>query len=207
MKFVIVHGAFGSIKENWFSDLQNDLLALGQEVILPQFPVDDWDKITNAGPTIPQEHQYLKNWLATFEPIAKTCKPTDQLCFIGHSLGPVFILHVVEQFQLQLNSAIFVSPFMESLHSKEYWQFDHVNDSFYKKDFDFAAMKKQIPFSYVVYSDNDPYVDKKFPLAFAASLGSSLIPVVNAGHVSNPRYESLLLELCKTRIDIASYSK
>lgn len=207
MKFVIAHGAFGSIKENWFSQLQKDLIAIGQEVILPQFPVDDWEKITNAGPTVPQEHQYLKNWLATFEPIAKSFHSTDKLCFIGHSLGPVFILHAVEQFRLQLDSAIFVSPFMESLHSDEYWQFDHVNDSFYKTDFDFEAIKKQIPLSYVVYSDDDPYVNKKFPLAFATSLNSSLIPLVSAGHISNSRYASLLLELCKTRINVSSYLK
>ena len=200
MKFIIFHGAFGSPKENWFPALKEKLEAIGQEVIIPQFPVDDWDEVTKNGPTVPQKNQYLKNWLAAFDPIAKQCVPNERICCIGHSLGPVCILHAVEQFQLQLDSAIFVSPFMESLHSKEFWQFDHVNDSFYKTDFDFSDLKKRIPVSYVVYSEDDPYVDRKFPLKFADALGSAVISVTNAGHVSKPIYASLLFELAKTRV-------
>ncbi|MFZ2025449.1 MAG: hypothetical protein WAV51_04145 [Microgenomates group bacterium] len=96
---------------------------------------------------------------------------------------------------------------MESLHSKEFWQFDHVNDSFYKTDFDFSDLKKRIPVSYVVYSEGDPYVDQKFPLKFARLLESAIVPVMNAGHVSNPIYASLLLEIAKTRLDQAAYLK
>lgn len=202
MKFVLFHGAFGSSEGNWNPDLKKALESIGQEVIVPQFPVDDWDEVTKAGPGTPQKNQYLKNWLKTFEPIAKTFSPSDTLCFVGHSLGPVFMLHAVEQFHLQLDSAIFVSPFMESLHSKEFWQFDHVNDSFYKTDFDFADLKKRIPISYVVYSNNDPYVDKKYPLSFAGTLDSSIIRMEKAGHVSDKKYASLLFELCKTRIGL-----
>jgi len=200
MKFIIFHGAFGNPEENWFPSLKEKLEAIGQEVIIPQFPVDDWDEITKNGPTVPQKNQYLKNWIATFEPIVKRCASNEKICFIGHSLGPIFMLHVVEQFQLQLDSAIFVSPFMESLHSKEFWQFDHVNNSFYKTDFNRDNLKKRIPVSYVIYSEDDPYVDSKFPLKFANTLGSSVIPVVNAGHVSKPIYASLIFELAKTRI-------
>ena len=202
MKFIIFHGAFGSPEGNWFPTLKEKLEAVGQEVIIPQFPVDDWDEVTQNGPAVPQKNQYLKNWLTTFEPVAKRCVPDEKICCIGHSLGPVFMLHAIEQFHLQLDSAIFVSPFMESLHSKEFWQFDHVNDSFYKTDFNFNDLKKRIPVSYVVYSEDDPYVDQKFPLKFASVLGSAIIPMTSAGHVSNPIYASLLFELCKTRIEL-----
>lgn len=207
MKFVIFHGAFGSPDGNWFPALKEKLEAIGQEVLVPQFPVDDWDEVTSAGPQVPQKNQYLKNWLTAFEPFAKTIAEGEKVCFIGHSLGPVFMLHVVKQYKLQLDSAIFVSPFMESLHSKEFWQFDHVNDSFYKTDFDFMDLKKRIPVSYVVYSEDDPYVDKKFPLKFAGAFESAIISMTSAGHVSSPVYASLLFELAKTRLDSAVYLK
>jgi len=200
MKFIIFHGAFGSPEGNWFPALKEKLEGIGQSVIVPQFSVDDWDEVTSAGQKVPQRNQYLKNWLQGFEEVNKKIVPGEKLCFIGHSLGPVFMLHVVEQYKLQLDSAIFVSPFMESLHSKEFWQFDHVNDSFYKTEFDFADLKNRIPVSYVVYSEDDPYVDKKFPLKFAGALGSAVIPMVSAGHVSNPIYASLMFELAKTRV-------
>lgn len=207
MKFIISHGAFGSPEENWFPQLKKDLESIGQQVTVPQFPVDDWDEVTKAGPAVQQKHQYLKNWMKIFESVYQTFSSTDELCFIGHSLGSVFILHAVEQFKLQLNSAIFVSPFMDSLHSKEYWQFDHVNDSFYKTDFDFEKLKKLIPVSYVLYSDDDPYVGKKYSSVFAKTMGSSVIPMTKAGHVSNKMYAPLLFELCKTRLDLSKYLK
>lgn len=207
MKFIIFHGAFGSPEGNWFPALKEKLEAIGQEVIIPKFPVDDWDEVTKAGSQVPQTNQYLKNWITAFEPVAKQCTSDEKICFIGHSLGPVFMLHVAQQFHLQLDSAIFVSPFMESLHSKEFWQFDHVNNSFYKTDFDFSDLKKRIPVSYVVYSEDDPYVDQKFPLKFAEALGSAVIPMMKAGHVSNSIYASLLFELAKTRLGPDAYLK
>jgi predicted alpha/beta hydrolase family esterase len=205
MKFVIFHDAFGDPEENWFPQLKKDLESAGQSVIVPKFPIDDWNEVINAGPTVPNKNQNLQNWLQTFEPITKTFLPTDELCFIGHSLGPVFILHAVTAFNLHLNSAIFVSPFMSSLHSEKYWQFDHVNNSFYKTDFDFKKLKMQIPFSYVLYSDTDPYVGEKYSSVFAQAMGSSIMPVMKAGHISDKMYAPLIFELCKTRLDQSKF--
>lgn len=209
MKFVLFHGAFGSPEGNWFPQLKEKLEALGQTVIAPQFPVDSWDEVTKDGPNKPLKNQSLASWFKAFEPIAKTFKKNEKLCFVGHSLGCVFILHVVEKFNLKLDCAIFVVPFMDKLGDK-YWQFDHANDSFYKTAWDFEKLKKLIPTSYVLHSDNDPYVERNHSIIFSKALDSSLIFVKRAGHMNsevNLNEFPLVFELCNTRLDLTLYQR
>ncbi|HLD57803.1 MAG TPA: alpha/beta fold hydrolase [archaeon] len=204
MKFVMFHGSFGSPEGNWFPELKEKLLHFGQEVIVPDFPVESWEELTNN----PEKSlkQSLDSWLAAFDKIYKTFKKDDKLCFVGHSLGCLFILHAVSKYNIKLDSVIFVSPFLEKLNKQ--WQIDLVNKTFYKKDFDFEKLKALIPVSYVLYSDNDPYVDKKYPLDFAKSINSSPIFVKKAGHMNlevNLNEFPLVYELCKTRLDLSLY--
>lgn len=209
MKFVIIHGAFGSPEGNWFPVLSEKLESLGQEVISPQFPIEDFEEITRLGPKTSPKHQSLANWLKVFEKeVLPEIKKEEKICMIGHSLGPVFILHAADKYDLKLDSAIFVIPFLEL--GKGDWQYDLVNRTFYKTDFDFVKLKKLIPVSYVIYSDADPYVSKRLPLQFAHLMHSSVIQVQNAGHLNsevNLNEFPLVLELCKSRLDLSLYQK
>ncbi len=211
MKFVIFHGAFGSAEGNWYPELKEKLESLGQEVIIPQYPVDDWDKVTQLGLGIDLRNQNLSNWLKLFKKeVLPKIKKDEKLCFIGHSLGPVFILHIVSKFNIKLDSAIFVSPFMDRLNLKEIWQFDHANKTFYKTDFDFDKLKELIPVSYVLYSDSDPYVKKSHTLLFAKTLESSTIMVKRAGHLNsevNLNEFPLVFDLCVSRLDLDLYQR
>ncbi len=205
MKFVIFHGSFGSPEGNWFPELKERLEAFDQEVIVPKLPVEDWNTIKKDQIT---ENQNLANWFKEFENVYKNLKKDDKVCFIGHSLGCVFILHLVSKYNIKLDSAIFVSPFMESLNGM--WQIEIVNKTFYKKDFDFEKLKKLIPISYTLYSNNDPYVDSKYSLDFSKAINSSPILVSGAGHMNsevNMNEFPLVYELCKTRIDLSLYQR
>ena len=207
MKFVVFHGAFGSPDGNWFPELKEKLEHLGQDVIVPRFPVDNWDEIIKAGPCAKAKNQSLDSWIAAFDKVVKGFRKSDKLCFVGHSLAPLFILHVVEKYSIKLDCAIFVSPFLRPLND---WRFDIVNRSFYKEGFDFSKLQKFIPVSYVLYSDNDPYVDKRYCVEFAEKLGSSQILVKRAGHMNsevNLNEFPLVYELCKTRIDLSLYQR
>jgi predicted alpha/beta hydrolase family esterase len=202
MKFILFHGAFGSPDRNWMPNVKNNLESLGEYVIAPRFPVNSWDEITTNGKEIPPSNQNLENWIKIFDPIAKTLQKGEKLCFVGHSLGPLFILHIVSRYDIQLDSAIFVCPFLDTLHHS--WQIDHVNASFYKTDFNFKTLRKRIPISYSLYSDNDPYVPVRYTLDFAKNLNGSLIEVRGAGHMNTEfGFTSLPLvtELCKTRME------
>ena len=211
MKFVIFHGAFGSPQSNWFPELKEKLLALDQEVIAPQFPVENWKDVSETGPSFTPKNQTLTNWLNVFESeILLKLKKRDKLCFVGHSLAPVFILHAVEKYNIKLDSAIFVSPFMDRLNNKKYWQFDVLNASFYKTDFNFTKLKKLIPSSYVLYSSNDLYVNKKCSIHFAKTMNSSIIDLKGAGHMNsevNLNEFPLVYELFKSRMDLSLYQR
>lgn len=208
MKFVIFHGAFGSPEGNWFPELKEKLEALNQEVIIPRFPVDNWDEVTKAGPNKENKNQNLDNWLRVFEKeVLPQIKKGDKLCFVGHSIGPVFILHAVEKFSLQLDCAIFIAPFLEKLSRQ--WQIDLVNKTFYKTDFNYKKLEKLISISYSLYSENDPYVPQNRALGFIKALKSTSILVKGAGHMNEEIHykPSLIFELCTTRIDLSVYNK
>jgi len=208
MKFVLFHGSFGSPGSNWLPELKDKLESLGQEVIAPVFPVDTWERITASGERVPSEKQNLTNWFFEFEKIYATFEKGEKCVFIGHSLGPLFILHVVEKYNISLDSAIFVCPFLEKLHKS--WQIDHVNKSFYKKDFNFRTLKKLIPVSYVLYSNDDPYVDQKYSEDFGEAMGSSMILLKRAGHMNsevNLNDFPLIMDLCITRLELPLYQR
>lgn len=208
MLYVIFHGSFGNPESNWFPELKDRLEALHQKVLVPAFSVDTWGDITAGGPKGASHNQTLENWLAVFETYLPQLRAEKKLCFIGHSAGPLFILHAVAKFNLQLDSAIFVSPFYEDIKSD--WQFEVVCRSFYAKDIDWESLNKLIPTSYTLYSDNDPYVDEKYSKDFAHKLDSSLISVKKAGHMNsevNLNEFPLVYELCKSRIDLSLYQR
>lgn len=210
MKFIIFHGAFGSSEGNWFPELRRNLTALSQTVIIPQFPQEDSTQLTQSGPNTLITKLTLKSWLSTFQKtVLPEIKPGEPLCFIGHSLGCVFILHLVEKFHLKLDSAIFVGPFMDCLPT-EVWPYDRIIADFAKTTFDFDRLKKLIPDSYVLYSGNDPYVANHQSKLFAKMLDSSTIKLKKAGHMNaevDLEKFSLVLDLCLTRLDLTFAQK
>ena len=199
MQCVILHGAFGNIDENWFPWLKKSLVAMGHEVFLEQYPVDSWDTIEKNGKNNTHTIQNLISWTNFFE---KNTLPrlnkSEGLVFFGHSLSPVFTLHLVLKFNLQLKGVLFASPFLEALNQEATWHFDVVNRTFYKKNFDWQKLKLLVPHSFVLYGDDDPYVPNHFPIDFAHYLQSTVIPVKNGGHLgSNFKEFPLLLDLFK----------
>jgi predicted alpha/beta hydrolase family esterase len=205
MKFVILHGSFGNPKGNWFPWLRRELRNLEQEVIVPKFPIDDYEKISNAGmKKAINEKQTLAAWLAVFEKEVLPKIKNEPVTFIGHSLSPVFILHLVDKYNLEVDCAIFVSPFLKDLERSDLWQFGLVNQTFYKDDFNFEKLKQKIKKSFVIYSDNDPYVGKEWMLEFVEKINSDKILVENGGHLnSEAGFDEfpLVLKLCKKQIE------
>lgn len=201
MTFVLFHGSFGSPEGNWFPYVKDQLEKMRQRVIIPTFPVEDWNRITELGPKAEVHHQSLRHWFKTFMPFAESLIRENNLCFIGHSLGPLFILHVLSKWKIQLKNAIFVCPFLEDLHKD--WQFYVVNKTFYKTNFNYHALKEQIPQSTVIYSSNDPYVENRYSIDFANHLRSGLVKIKNGGHLNNDSgYTTfpLVIDLCKKMI-------
>ena len=117
----------------------------------------------------------------------------EAIGFVGHSIAPIFILHMLVKYNFKLKSAVFVAPFFNIPDVLNVWQFYPVNKTFYSYDFDFEKIKKRIDKSFVVYGDNDPYVPATESPLFAEKLGSKIYVVPRGRHCGNNFKEFPLL--------------
>ncbi len=185
MKYLIMHGAYLSAKEKWFDWLKNEIEEVGGEVIFEKFPVDSYEEVTNIGSDKISEYvpkQSLNTWDDFFTTNILPKVNDEPFVFIGHSIAPVFMLHMLQKYSIKLAGAIFVAPFFDIPYNSETWQFYPVNKTFYSYDFDFSKIQSQLGKSYVVYGDDDPYVPQTEPPLFAAKLGSEVHVVKGGGH-------------------------
>lgn len=159
----IIHGTYGHPKENWFFWLKLELEKLGCKVFVPKFPTP--------------KNQTLENWLKVFEEYKKHLD--ENSIVVGHSLGPAFLLNVLERIDKPIKAAFFVSGFTGLLGNSE---IDEINKSFVDKSFDWQKIKQNCPKFFVFHSDNDPYVLLEKSKEFAKNLGVNVILVKNAGH-------------------------
>ncbi len=185
MKYLIMHGSYGSPEENWFRWLEKELRQQGHEVILDQFPVDSWDEINKIGADKIGSYEAiesLSSWEKYFVDHILPKIKDEEIGFVGHSIAPIFMLHMLNKYDFKLKKAIFVSPFFNIPDAPAVWQFYPVNKTFYAYNFDFDKINSQIGKSYIVYGDNDPYVPATEPPLFAEKLGSEIHVVPGGGH-------------------------
>ena len=163
MNIFIIHGSFGNPKENWFPWLKRELEKTGHKVFVPIFPTP--------------KKQNLNNWLKVFEPYETYLN--EQSIIIGHSLGPAFILSILETLEKSIQACYFVSGFLGLLGNSE---FDEINKTFMDKDFDWEKIKGNCKNFHVYHSDNDPYVPLEKAKEFAEKLNVDVKVVKGAGH-------------------------
>jgi len=177
----IIHGAYGHPEENWFPWLKEELEKEEYKVIIPKFPTP--------------ENQSLDNWLKVFDKYKEEID--NNTIFIGHSLGPAFILTILENINIQIKACFFVSGFIGSLNNP---QFDNLNSTFVDKEFDWDKIKTNCKSFYVFHSDNDPYVPIKKAEELTTKLSVETKIIKNAGHFNKKAGYTkfdMLLELIK----------
>lgn len=163
MNAIIVHGSFGCPAENWFPWLKEELEKIGCKAFVPKFPTP--------------ENQSLENWLKAFEEYRQYLN--GETVLVGHSLGPAFILSVLEELSRPVKAAFFVAGFTGKLNSPK---FDEMNRSFAEKEFNWEQIGKNCRQFFVFHADNDPYVPLEKAQELAKNLGVEPIIVQGAGH-------------------------
>lgn len=164
MNVFIFHGTMGSPESNWFPWLKQQLTNQGIKVYAPRFPTP--------------EGQNLDNWLKVFEPYQK--QVNQDSVFVGHSMGPGFMLRLLEKRKTPILGAILVSPFDSFIGIEPY---DTLNKSFIDHPFDFVKIKQNCQKFVVMAGDDDPYVPIKFPQRIADSLGVELKIIKGGKHL------------------------
>jgi len=161
---IIIHGSYGNPEENWFPWMKKQLEILGCKVYVPKFPTP--------------ENQSLETWLKVFEKYDKYLN--DETILIGHSLGPSFILNILERTDKKIKATFLVSGFTGLLNH----DIDKINGTFTDRMFDWKKIKTNCSRFHVINSDNDPYVPLVKGKDLARKLGTELIILKNAGHIN-----------------------
>ena len=158
----IFHGTAGYPEENWFPWLKEKLEGKGYQVFVPQFPTPDgqsleaWKKVLN---------EYKKH-------------VDQETVFVGHSLGGIFLLKLLEEYSYKAKVGVFVGT---PIGVSPILNYD-ADSSFAGFDFDWEHIKNKSQNFIVFQSDTDPYVGIGNGEKLAEHLGIKLSFVPNAGH-------------------------
>ena len=183
-KIFLIHGAYGNPKENWLPWLKKELEWIGCTVFALKFPTP--------------EGQTLENWRGTFADYYPLID--NDTILIGHSLGPAFILDILEKVKEPVIASFFVAPFIDFLGNPD---FDNINKTFVDREFDWEKIKKNCKKFFVFHSDNDPYVPIEKAKKVAEGVGVEVKVVKGAGHFNEKagykKFE-MLLDMIKKEI-------
>ena len=162
-KAFIFHGTGADRDSHWFSWLHEKLESKGFKVCRPDFPTP--------------ENQELENWLGVLD--EQEMEIDENTVLIGHSLGAVFILNILNRRNVNIKAAYLVSAWTGTLPDE---QFNEWNSTFQDQDFDFEKIKDSVEKVRQFHSDLDPYVPLEKAEKLAADLETNFHLVSEAGH-------------------------
>jgi predicted alpha/beta hydrolase family esterase len=165
-KIIIIHGTMGSPSGNWFPWLSSQLSSNDTKVIIPKMPTP--------------ENQSLSSWFESYN--SKVGMLSSEDIIIGHSLGAVFLLRLLEKSETKIKAGILVSGFTGYLNLAD---FDKLNSSFIEEQFNWSEIKSKADKIISIHSDKDPYIpmSQSIELSNKLSISSTIIP--NAGHLNS----------------------
>jgi predicted alpha/beta hydrolase family esterase len=161
---IIIHGTEGYPEENWFPWLKNELEQRDYDVTVPQFP---------SPPGVPAK---ISEWFDVLNKYKN--KINDTTLLIGHSLGGVFTLRVLEKLDSPVAEAFLVGA---PIGKKPILNYDR-DVAFSGFDFNWGKIRQNAKRFVVFQSDDDPYVGLENGKKLAENLGVELHFVSNAGH-------------------------
>lgn len=164
-KAAIIHGTKGSPEGNWFRWLASELESIGYRTYIPQFPTP--------------EGQSLENWFEHFETVVGELDQHSIL--IGHSVGAVFALRLLERLNSPIGAAILVSGFTGTLGLPEY---DALNATFIAGPFGWDRIRKNAAHIICLSGSDDPYVPIEQGKDIADSLGVNHLVIKGGGHLN-----------------------
>lgn len=160
----IFHGTEGYPEENWFPWLKQKLEDKGVQVFVPQFPTP---------PIVPAK---ISEWFEVLKEYEQYIDANTIL--IGHSLGGIFTLRVLEKLVHPVKASFFVGA---PIGIRPIANYDRDN-SFSGFEFNWDRIKENMGSATVFQSDTDPYVGLGNGEELAKHLGVELSFVPNAGH-------------------------
>lgn len=159
---IIIHGTEGYPEQNWFPWLKKELEQQDYKVSVPQFP---------SPPVVPAK---ISEWFD----VLKGYELDEDTLLIGHSLGGVFTLRILERLDHPVKAAFFVGTPV-GIKPITYYDRDLAFSGF---EFNWDKIRRNAKRFVAFQSDDDPYVDLENGRSLAEKLGIILHFVPNSGH-------------------------
>ncbi|HLC76085.1 MAG TPA: alpha/beta fold hydrolase [Candidatus Peribacterales bacterium] len=161
-KAFLFHGTGGHSAENWFPWMKTQLVAKGYETVIPDFPDSN--------------RPHPSKWYPVIDVLVDQVG-SDSLV-IGHSLGGVMALRLLERIDVQVDLLALVATPL-GIPPIQYIEGD---SPFLEGGFQWEHIRSHAKHSIVFHSDNDPFVCMENGESAAEHLGVELTFVPNAGH-------------------------
>jgi predicted alpha/beta hydrolase family esterase len=162
---ILVHRWSGGANDDWRPWLKRELEALGVEVHNPEMP--------------DAEEPVIEKWVGKLRELVPA--PDAETYFVGHSIGNQAILRYLETAAAPVGGAVFVAGWfdLENLKDEETRE---VARPWIETPIDFERVKRILPRSTLIISDNDPYGAYDANVAGFSRLGTKTAMVHGAGH-------------------------
>ena len=181
---ILIHGTAGHSQENWFPWLKNELESLGHNVFAPDFPTP--------------KDQTLQNWFNVFKDYEEYLN--EDTVLIGHSLGPSFILRILEKTNVKVKACFFVAGFIGFLNNPE---FDTLNKDFVINPFNWNKINANCEHFTLIIAEDDPYVPLQKGIDISKQLNASFHALKKGAHLNEAAGFTefpFLLELVKKEL-------
>ena len=161
----IIHGTWGNPEENWFPWMKEMLEEQGYRVFVPAFPTPGWQSLTSWNEAFSEYMKYID----------------EETIFIAHSVGPAFVLNILENISIKIKACYFVSGFLGLIDIES---FDILNNTITHRDFNWGLVKNNCNNFYMCHGSDDPYVPIENAEAMANNLGVEIDMIEWGGHLN-----------------------
>ncbi len=163
----IIHGWSGTPDEGWLPWLGKELEKKGCVVSIPAMPETD--------------HPRIETWV---DYLAKLVgRPDEDTYFVGHSIGCQTILRYLETIDTKVGGAIFVAGWFD-LENLEDDETREIAKPWMENSLSLQKVQQVLPLSTLIISDNDWYGAFEKNKEKFAELGSKIVVMHNAGHIT-----------------------
>ena len=172
-KIIIVHGWSGSSNKDWLPWLKSTLEKEGHKVLVPNMPDSDFPVI--------------EKWVGQLADALGAAGPDKDTYFVGHSMGCQTILRYLDSYIFEplktVGGAVFVAGWF-NLENLEDDDIRVLAEPWIERPINPMKIKTVLPKSTLIISDNDPYDALEENKKKFKNIGSKIVELHNAGHIT-----------------------
>ncbi len=181
LNFVLLHGFTGSPKANFFPWLKESLEGMGHSVYVPELP-------NTNNPSEGEQVDY----------VLKNAKFDENTVLLGHSLGAVVALKVIEKLKVKITGLVLAAGFIEP----NFIDHERPFKSKFEWKVNFEDIKNKVGFIKVLRAINDTAVPANQADLLISKLGGELVEEVAEDDHFCGEKEELILKNVIPSIDV-----